>query len=463
MADPVPASLRRRLILAALLWLVLALAASGAVLRVAFEDSIERTFQLRLMTAVRALAAVLEENPDGGLKLARPVGDPRFEQPLAGWYWQVADRNGVVLRSRSLWDATLPVSVDPAAEPGSAVFGRVTGPRGESLLTAERELSLPEREHPVHVMVAADRHDVDRELRSFDRLLAVSFVLLGAGLVVAMTVQVGYGLKPLKRLTHELETLRRRAGGRLSGGYPAEIAPLAQAMNAVLDHDAELVERARTHVGNLAHGLKTPLSVMRAELSAPGADHAVLAEQVDRMARMVEHHLTRARTEASSARALGAKVPVAPVIDEISGVLKHLHRHRPLILENHCAADAVFAGDRDDLAEMVGNLMDNACKWAKTRVRVTTLDSTGLVLSVEDDGPGLPEADYAKAKRRGTRLDENAPGHGLGLDIVRDLSELYGGHLELDRSPLGGLMARLIFPPSPNAVVQIPKNHPQIR
>lgn len=438
-----PASLRRRLILAALLWLALALAASGLVLRIAFEDSVERTFQLRLVTAVRSLAAVLEVDDQGRPILARPLGDPRFEQPFSGWYWQIADDSGVLLRSRSLWDTTLPV--EPATDPGGVAFGRVTGPRGQSLLTAERDLTFPDRDRPLHVAIAASRHDVDRELKTFDRLLLVSFVLLAAGLAAAMAVQVGYGLRPMKRLTGELETLRKRAGGRLSGGYPAEIAPLAEALNTVLDHDAELVERARTHVGNLAHGLKTPLSVMRAELSSGAADPAVLADQLDRMGRMVEHHLTRARAEASSARALGATVPVAGVVTDIAAMLAKIHAERGLELTNSCDADAVFAGDADDLAELVGNLMENACKWARGRVHVTAQAGPPLVLTIEDDGQGLSDEDCAHATRRGARLDESAPGHGLGLAIVRDLAELYGGRLELDRSELGGLRARLIF------------------
>lgn len=441
-------SLRRRLILAALLWLALALAASGTVLRVAFEDSIERTFQLRLLTAVRSLAAALEVGPDGNLILIRPLGDPRFDQPFAGWYWQVADDNGgVLLRSRSLWDVTLPVLAAPEA--GAVAFGRIPGPQGQNLLTAERDLTFPDRDRPVHVAVAAARHDVDRELKAFDRLLLVSFVVLAAGLAAAMAVQVGYGLKPLKRLTGELESLRRRAGGRLSGGYPAEIAPLAEAMNAVLDHDSELVDRARTHVGNLAHGLKTPLSVMRAELSSGEADSAVLLDQLDRMGRLVEHHLTRARAEASSARALGTSVPVAEVVSEIAGMLSKIHAGRGLTIANHCDPEARFAGDREDLAEMIGNLMENACKWAHSQVRVTALPGPTLELCVEDDGIGLSADDRAQATRRGARMDESAPGHGLGLAIVRDLAELYGGRLELDYSPLGGLSTRLTFESAP--------------
>lgn len=435
-----PSSLKRRLIGAAMAWLVLALAASGTLLRVAFEDSLERTFQLRLATAVRSLAAAMDVGADGSVTLARQVGDPRFDQPYSGWYWQMADQDGVLLRSRSLWDTVLPVL--PPPEPGAVAFGRAVGPQGEPLLTAERDLSFPDRARPVHVAVAASRHDVDRELARFDRLLLISFVLLAAGLAVAMAVQVSYGLKPLSRLAAELEALKRHAGQRLSGGYPAEIAPLAETFNTVLDHDAELVARARTHVGNLAHGLKTPLSVMQAELSSGTMDRVVLSQQIDRMGRLIEHQLTRARTEASSARALGIQAPVAEVAGEIAAMLSKIHADRAITIINRCDPAASFAGDREDLAELLGNLLENACKWARGQVVVRT---EGTTIWVEDDGPGLSERHHAEATRRGARLDESAPGHGLGLAIVRDLAGLYGGRLELDRSELGGLAARLVF------------------
>jgi len=419
-------------------WLILALATSGTLIRFAFEDSVERAFKQRLATAVRSLAAALEVGPDGSVQLARPVGDPRFEQPLSGWYWQVADTGGVKLRSRSLWDAALPVL--PAPEPGVVAYGRATGPQGEALLTAERDLTFPERAQPVHVAVAASRADVDAELARFDRLLGASFLVLALGLAAAMAVQVRYGLKPLSRLAAELDALKRAEGRRLSTDYPTEIAPLAEAMNAVLDHDAQLVERARTHVGNLAHGLKTPLAVLRAELSSGAPDPDALAEQAARMERLVEHNLARARAEASSARVLGTTVPVAEVVAEIARVLAKVHADKGLAIE--CSGDSQFPGDRDDLAEMMGNLMDNACKWARRRVVVTAAAGQ---LTVEDDGPGLTAEQCAEATRRGIRLDETAPGHGLGLAIVRDLAELHGGVLELGPSELGGLRARLTF------------------
>lgn len=436
-------SLRTRLIAASTLWLVVALLAGGTVLRYAFADTVERSFQQRLAASLRTLIATMDVTPEGAVTLARPLGDPRFDQAYSGWYWQISHQRALA-RSRSLWDFDLPTTV--AAELGSVHFGATLGPRNERLMTAERDLAFPAFTDPVHVTIAASRDEIDREIAAFDRLLLVSFVVMGAGLVAAVWLQVGYGLKPLRRLAAELERLRGHPEARLGGPYPTEVAPLADALNAVLDHDARLVERARTHVGNLAHGLKTPLAVLKAELGAERMDSAAVRAQIERMARLIDHQLTRAQAEAGSARAMGTKVPVAEVAHEIAAVLLRIHADRDLSVRVDCPPDSMFAGDREDLAEMLGNLMENACKWARSTVLVTVIPEEGLTLVVEDDGPGLSESQYAEATGRGIRLDESAPGHGLGLSIVRDLSHLHGGALSLSRSPLGGLAARLVLP-----------------
>lgn len=436
-------SLRTRLIAASIAWLAVALLAGGLVLRFAFADSVERAFQQRLSATLRALTASVEVSPEGIVRPARPIGDPRFDQAYSGWYWQISNHQSLA-RSRSLWDFDLP-NTNPA-EPGSVHFGIAIGPRGEELITAERDLTFPALATPLHVTVAASRDEIDREVAGFDRLLLISFLTLGIGLIAAVWLQVGYGLKPLRRLAGELERLRGQPAGRLEGPYPTEVAPLADALNAVLDHDAKLVERARTHVGNLAHGLKTPLAVLKAELAADHRDAAAMAAQIERMARLIDHQLARASAEAGSARALGARVPVAELVHEIAALLSRIYAERDIALRVDCPAEAAFTGDREDLAEMVGNLMENACKWARATVVVTVLAKPGLTLLIEDDGLGLTEEQCAEATGRGIRLDQSAPGHGLGLAIVRDLSHLYGGTLSLERSGLGGVAARLCFP-----------------
>lgn len=430
-------SLSRRLIAAAVVWLCLLLVVGGVVLRDAFRDTVERQFGNRLDAVLRVMAAAAEEAPDGTVSLTRPLGDPRFEQAYSGWYWQIAAPAGDLLRSRSLWDSTLAVH----AGEGINQTSRQTGPRGEPLLVVERDITFPGAAAPVHLMIAGDLGDVQAELRRFDILLGLALALLGGGAVVAVALQVRFGLRPLRVLHADLEAVRGGRRPRLSGAYPREVAPLAAAMNAVLDHDEVLIERARTHVGNLAHGLKTPLAVLQAEATAT-PDPGTVRAQVQAMTRLVEHHLGRASAVAGSGRALGTWVDVEPVVRDLAAVLTRIHGDRPLTLDWSIPKGTRFRGQREDLEEILGNLMDNACKWARDHVRVTAGTSGGrLQINVEDDGPGLSPDQAAAAARRGERLDEAVPGWGLGLSIAADLAALNGAALEFGRSPLGGLRA----------------------
>ncbi len=437
---PAAGSLTRRLVAAAVVWLCLLLLIGGVVLRTAFHDTVERQFGNRLDAVLRAMIALADVGPDGSVSLARPLGDPRFEQAYSGWYWQIAEPSGELLRSRSLWDSTLSIHPDT----GANQTHRQEGPRGEPLLVVERDVSFPGGTGPVHLMIAGDVRDVDAELRRFDMLLAVALGLLVVGITVAVLLQVGYGLRPLRAMQADLDAVRDGQRSRLSGSYPREVAPLAAAINAVLNHDDVLIERARTHVGNLAHGLKTPLAVLQAEV-AGDANPATLREQVQSMTRLVEHHLGRAAAVAGAGRALGKRVEVAPVVQALIAALDRIHRDRALVIEQQVDPAATFRGEREDLEEIVGNLMDNACKWARSRVRVTAeMNGGGLVMSVDDDGPGLPADDVAAAATRGGRLDEAVPGWGLGLAIATDLAALNGAALEFERSDLGGLRVRLL-------------------
>lgn len=435
-------SLSARLVAAALVWLALSLAVGGGVLAWGFRQSVERQFGLRLDSLVRAAVAALDRQPDGGVALARPLGDPRFEQVYSGWYWQLAGADGRLTRSRSLWDQTLPVESGHAA----VSFRQVTGPNGESLLLAERDVTLAEDGAIVHVSVAADRIEVAEGVRRFDLLLALALGGLGLGLAMAVMIQVRFGLRPLRRMVLDLDAVRRGAVARLPDDYPQEVAPLADTMNLVLDNDAQLIERARTHVGNLAHGLKTPLAVLRAELAGT-PDRQVMLGQLESMARLVERHLGRAAASAGAGRSLGGMVAVAPVAADIGAALGKIFADRGLAIEWIAAPDALFPGDGDDLAEVLGNLMENACKWAVAKVRLTArADPGGLMLVVEDDGPGLSQDQFAAVAQRGTRLDQMTEGWGLGLSIVADLVALHGGEMDFGRSDLGGLRVTLIFP-----------------
>lgn len=434
-------SLSIRLVAAALVWVVLLLAAGGGVLALAFRGAVEEEYGRRLDAVLKTLVASVEVAPGGALEMTRPLGDPRFDRLYSGWYWQVTAPDGQQLRSRSLWDATL------APQPGGPdlQLRALDGPRGEPLLVAERDVRFGGQSAATHVLVAGDRREVSDGVRRFDVLLAASLGLLGLGVMVAIVLQVRFGLRPLRALQSDLRAVRQGDAPRLSGRYPVEVAPLAEGFNEVLDRDAELIERARTHVGNLAHALKTPLAVASAEVQGE-RDAATLRAQVETMRRLVEHHLARARSSVGAGR-FAPRVAVRPVAEASAAVLSKVYRDRGLSIEIVADAAASFRGHREDLEEIVGNLMENACKWATRRVRLVTADKDGgLVLEVEDDGPGLDAAREAEFVGRGKRLDEKVPGWGLGLSIVSDLVDVHGGTLGFARSPLGGLRVTVALP-----------------
>lgn len=435
-------SLSARLVAAALVWLALLLAGGGAVLAWAFQDSAERQFALRLDALARAAIAALDVAADGQMVMARPLGDPRFDQVYSGWYWQVSSTDGRLLRSRSLWDQRL------TAQGGHAGLAarRADGPNGEALLVAERDVRLGDGGGEIHVLVAGDLAEVSQSVRRFHMLLFAALGVLGLGAAGAVVVQVRFGLSPLRAMLAELAAVRRGEKPRLAGDYPAEVAPLAAAMNGVLDDDAQLIERARTHVGNLAHGLKTPLAVLGAEL-AGDPDPAVVSAQLDAMRRQIAHHLGRAAAVAGAGRAVGGRVAVAPVAADIAAALGKIFADRGLVIDLAVADEVCFHGDAEDLAEMLGNLMENACKWARSTIRVMARERAGrLEVEVADDGPGLSPQQAASAALRGKRLDEKAEGWGLGLAIVADLVAVNGGAMDFRRSSLGGLSVVLDLP-----------------
>jgi signal transduction histidine kinase len=289
-------------------------------------------------------------------------------------------------------------------------------------------------------MTAADRSPVNRDVRAFDTTITIALVLLGAGLIAAVVVQVRVGLQPLFALQREVTAVRTGRLERISGHYPSELEPLAAELNALMTHTQEVVERQRTHVGNLAHALKTPLSVMLTEASQQGGPLAeVVQRQVQTMGAHVDHHLRRARAAART-QGQGESTPVAPVVEDLSRTLEKIYRGKLAEVEWACPEDLRFRGERQDLLEIAGNVMENACQWCAGRVRVSA-EPDGprqFVLTVEDDGPGLPPEKRSEVLRRGARLDERTPGSGLGLAIVDELARAYGGSITLAASPLGG-------------------------
>ena len=441
-----PNSISFRLAAGAALWITGALVVAGIVLAGLFRDHVERGFEAQLRWQLDRLAAVSEVDLAGSLKLKRLIADPRFGQPYSGWYWQVAGPAGPVLRSRSLWDQAL--DVDPASALAAKPRRyREVGPGGQVLRGLRRNVTLPGSGHIYQIAVAADVTELNAAVREFTSTLAVSLAALGLGLLIAVMIQIRYGLSPLRRLRAALSAVRSGHETRLLGRFPDEIAPLASELNALLDHNAAVVERARTHVGNLAHGLKTPLSVIANAVASGGGPLAeTVRQQVATMSEFIDHHLARARTVAAG-RVLGARTDVSAVAAELERTMARVYVGRGLVVTVEGATGIIFLGERQDLQEMLGNLMDNACKWGRSEVRVTLARARDrLEFRVEDDGPGLAPEAREGVFDRGRRFDETVPGDGLGLAIVRTVAELYGGSVSLTPSTLGGLRATLDLP-----------------
>ncbi|HWA31523.1 MAG TPA: sensor histidine kinase [Rhizomicrobium sp.] len=449
-------SLQARLIATAMVWTVLGLVVGGFVLSNAFRASVESDFDARMKFDLDGLVAAAEPGPSGQVSLAGHFTDPRFERVYSGWYWQIAPEGkgeGPPQISRSLFDHTITVT-DSVTRDG-VQWSHGIGPEDQHLRIVSRHVEFPVANTPsptdsrsYRFLVAGNSAQIEAEVARFNSTLLWSFAVLGAALILAILIQVRIALIPLRRLRIALARIRDGRARKLDGKFPAEIAPLAVELNALIAHNAEVVARARTHVSNLAHFLKTPLTVIASEAAAnPGPLADAVTKQTTTMRRQVDHYLARARA-AGAVSALGNRTEVAPVIDDLARVLRRIHAERGIAIAVKDSSAPCFKGERQDLEEMAGNLMDNACKWARSQVSVAAGRAANgtLEIVIGDDGPGLSLEEVAQVGERGERLDESVPGTGLGLAIVRDIAKLYGGSLALGRSSLGGLEARLVLP-----------------
>lgn len=442
-----------RLAVSALFWSFTILLVAGVILVALYRDATERAFDRRMLVYVTALAADLASGPEG----ARPdAGDPYFDLPLSGWYWQIASP-GQALRdirtSFSLIGATLPaLGEDAQFDPETGVRrGYARGPDDRELRVIERAIDLGEGGVQI-VTVAGPSEEIAYDVRSFSIALAATFGLLGLALALSTLLQIRFGLQPLQRLRAALVGVRRGDSDRIEGAYPRDIAPLADEINLLISSNRDILERARTQVGNLAHALKTPLSVIVNEAHGEkGPLAASVSEQTRVMREQIDYYLDRARA-AALAGALGSVTPVAPVAESFARTLPKIYRDKELDISLRGVERARFRGEKQDLEEMLGNLLDNAAKWAAGRVVLEArqggdAEAPRLLLIVSDDGPGVPDAQARRRiLERGRRLDESMPGSGLGLSIVSDLAALYRGSLRLEKAAIGGLEAVLDLP-----------------
>jgi signal transduction histidine kinase len=446
-----------RLVALSLAWIMLSLVLTGGVLTLLFRAHIGRHFDRSLQDHLEELAAAAEIQPDGGVKLTWEPADPRFKAPFSGWYWELRAGSQTLKRSPSLLDHSLNAEAPGPGKPH--VFVHVDGPQSVPLRVIAQDIVLPEAAQPFTVLVAGPCQSVRQDVLSFVWPLALSLAVLGLSLAAAVTAQVVYGLRPLRHVRTALTDVIQGRRARLDVGGPAEVAPLIQELNGLLDQREAMVERARAEAGDLAHALKTPIAVIANEArELPGERGETLKAEAARMGRVVEHHLLRARAGRQSPN---ARASLDRVMDDVRFSLSRVYPQRTLRFD--VEPGLTFAGAEDDLGEMIGNLADNACKWARDVALIRAVGGEGrLKICVEDDGPGLSEAELALALDRGERLNAKSasavpghsavprhfavPGHGLGLSIVSCLAGLHGGGLSLGRSRLGGLSAELELP-----------------
>ena len=442
-------SLTRRMIGVAALWIAALLLIGGFALDRILTRSIVDSFDNQLVFVLNSMIGSSEIGPDGEVRFSRPPADQRFVEPYSGLYFQISGAGAETFPSRSLWDRRLRVRADHNdIKPhlyDSNEFS--TAGHSEPLRIAERDITLPGSKVQWRYQVAQSRETVDDQISRLRRTLIWSFTALGAGLLILAALQTVYGLWPLRRVRREVASIRSGEKKRIGQDFPTEIRPLTEEINQLLAHSEEQAEEARRHAGNLAHALKTPLTVITnaATAHAPDLVDTVCREALV-MRRQVDHHLARARALGRRATP-HARATVWESLEPVQRAVDRLHEGVTIdIAGDHHAQVRV---ERQDLDEMLGNLVDNAAKYGGGRVFVTVEPKGATVdILIEDDGPGIPQARRGDLFTRGARLDTTGkPGTGLGLAIVRDVAEIYGGRVTLEQSEdLGGLLARLSLP-----------------
>jgi signal transduction histidine kinase len=449
-------SIASRLFLAAAFWSASILIVAGVGLAALNAGSAEAGFDDTLELYLKALVTNVAVTGEEGRAAPAPVVAPQFELAFSGWYWQITRLDSAkpdIRTSKSLFGSQIPPLPASAARTDNVARGYVTGPGDKPLRVIERQIDAGD-EGRYLLQVAANADVIQNELLHFEYALGATFLTLAVVLIGSTALAVRFGLRPLRRLREGLIAIRRGEAVRIVGDVPDDLAPLAAELNLLLDANREVVRRARTQVGNLAHALKTPLSVIvnEAEAGSPTLAEKV-REQAEVMSRQVTFYLDRAQA-AARATSLGTATEFSPVLEGLLRTFQKVYRERGVAFEGAGPQGLKFRGESQDLADLVGNLLDNAGKWARARVSVAAdrdplLDPSGrsyFHVHIDDDGPGLDPQARATALERGRRLDESRPGSGLGLSIVVDLAANYGGALELGESPLGGLRATLRLP-----------------
>lgn len=455
-------SLAFRLLATAVVSTMLVLPIAGIIIDSVYRQEVRDSFDERLQQLLTIVHADSIDSADGLPDSPGQIGEPLFYITHSGWYWQIkplGDAPGQPQVSPSLATSLLPSPYEAAIKPDiqGTRWMDADGPNDQRVRIAEAVYIAGDDDEtgPKYSIVVAGPLDwLDARVSGFTRQLAIALTFAGLALVAVTLVQVRFGLSPLRAIERGLSAIRSGQAAQLDEHLPAEIEPLQKQLNALLQSNQDIIDRARTQVGNLAHALKTPLAVIVNEAREDKSAFAQkVAEQARTMRDQIGHYLDRARMGASAGSVVRV-TEVLPVAEALQRALERIYRDKGIVITVKCPQNARFQGERHDLEEMLGNLLDNACKWANSRVHLTVTGKPGsrtaaprFAIAVEDDGPGLTEAERKQIGKRGLRLDETKPGSGLGLSIVRDLASSYrGGQLRLEASPLGGLAAILDLP-----------------
>jgi signal transduction histidine kinase len=429
-------------------WLILALVATGFLLTDLYSRALDTSLSDTLDFHVESLTgALLEAGDPSSPDIA--LSDPRFERPRSGWYWAIRDADGTLYNlSTSVVGIDLPEMTGALDARGrrSAILDDAFGTQ---MRVVERAVTLAPTTY--QIVVTGNLSEILDLVGNFRGQAIIVLGAVGVMLAVMSAIVARFAMRPIDRLSAAIESVREGESVSVTGTYPREIAPLAEEVNELLRSNTQIIERARNQVGNLAHGLKTPIAVLRNEAAnKKGAFADVVISETEKMSTMVATYLERARLAARTS-VVGKKADATMIMLRLTRVMRKINPDCTIAFQRPDASLPWFRGDEADLEEMAGNLLDNACKWSKGQVGVR-LDAersdtgTMLLIRIDDNGPGLSEADAEKVLRRGVRLDEKTPGSGLGLDIVKELVDVYGGSLALKRSALGGLLVELRLP-----------------
>jgi signal transduction histidine kinase len=438
-------SLRFRITLLSGFWILLALAGTGLVLVGFYQDHIESHYDSHVLMHMEEMVSAARLEPGGELQLAYAPSDPRYQVRYSGWYWEIHHDGEILARSPSLAGGSIDLSGLSTAEHSGTRL--LDGPDGEPLRVQTMLIPAGIPGEQLLLVASAPMMGITDDVIDVSEHLMISFALLGLGLLIAVLVQIRIALRPIAAIGKGISDIHLGSVDRLEGDFPTEVQPLADELNNLLEHNATLLRRARNQLGDLAHSVKNPLTVINNEARAMKSERgALILKQTADIASSVEHHLSRARAFGTT-NVLGSRARVRPVAEDLAFALARIHQDREVDFDLSGLGNCAVRCETQDLEEMLGNLMDNACKWAEQRVFVHCEREGGhCLLYVEDDGPGIPTDKIEQVMQRGQRLDESREGHGLGLGIIQDVVELYGGSLALGKSRHGGLSARLELP-----------------